>query len=56
MSVAELKNELRRLAGDLSEHANDGDTNNVRAVLKYGAAELQKLAADLDKAQAGPVG
>jgi len=57
-SVVELKAELQRLADDLLEHADDGDdnANNLRAVLRYGAVELQRLAADLDEAQAGPAG
>jgi len=54
-SVVELKAELQRLAGDLSEHAND-DADNLRAVLRYGVTELERLAADLDEAQAGPAG
>lgn len=57
MSIVEAQAELRRLADDLLEHASsDGNANNLRAVLEYGGVELQKLAADLDEAKAGPVG
>jgi hypothetical protein len=40
--------ELQALAGDLLSHADDGDVENLQAVVRHTAGEMQRLAGEME--------